>query len=236
MNLPPIPKLHPAFSYRVDQVGNERQPVLVIDNFLNSADSLVEYAAKTARFNAENGLYPGIRFPAPGLYIEAMSKHLGGLVCSVFDLPTDVRRAVKSVFSLVVNPPEQLLPPQSVPHSDSAQMNDLATVHFLCGAGHGGTSLYRHRATGFEYVDDKRLDEYRKIIARQEKMPNFPTGYMNGSNHLFEQIASYDAVFNRIIMYRCTSLHSGNIAPGFSFDPDPRTGRLTINTFIFAPK
>jgi hypothetical protein len=140
---------------------------------------------------------------------------------------------IKSVFSLVVTPPEQLQPQQSVPHTDSANMKDLATVHFLC-AGQGGTSLYRHRATGFEYVNDKRLDGYRKMIAEQEKMPDFPTGYMNGSNHLFEQIASYEAVFNRLIMYRCTSLHSGNIAPDFRFDPNPRTGRLSINTFIFA--
>lgn len=236
MNLPPIPDLHPDFSYKVDQVGNERQPVLVVDNFLRSADSLIDYCAKTATFNAEQGLYPGIRFPAPGLYIEAMSKHLGKLIYSVFDLPGNVRRGVKSVFSLVVTPPEQLLPPQSVPHSDSATMTDLATVHFLCGAEHGGTSLYRHRATGFEYVDDTRLDEYRKVIAEQEKLPDFPTGYMNGSNHLFEQIASYEAVFNRLIMYRCTSLHSGNIAPDFAFDTNPGTGRLSINTFIFTPK
>jgi hypothetical protein len=27
-------------------------------------------------------------------------------------------------------------------------------------------------------------------------------------------------------------LHSGNIAPDFLFDTNPRTGRLTINTFI----
>ena len=28
-------QLHPDFSYRVDLVGNEQQPVLVIDNFLS---------------------------------------------------------------------------------------------------------------------------------------------------------------------------------------------------------
>jgi len=236
MNLPPIPDLHPGFSYRVDHVGNEHQPVLVVDNFIGNADSLVEYAATTATFDVEKGLYPGVRFPAPGLYIEAMSKHLGGLIFSVFELPAHIRRGVKSVFSLVATRPDQLYPAQCVPHSDSAKMTDLASVHFLCGAEQGGTSLYRHKATGFEYVDDTRLDEYRTVIAAQEKMPDFPKGYMNGSNHLFEQIASYEAVFNRIIIYRCTSLHSGNIAPDFTFDPNPKTGRLSINTFIYTPK
>ena len=236
MNMPPIPALHPEFAYRVDHIGNERQPVLVIDNFFRDADSLVGYCASTAKFDAEQGLYPGLRFPAPGLYIEAMSKHLSGLIYSVFELPTGGRRGVKSVFSMVATRPDQLQPPQSVPHSDSAKMTDLAAVHYLCGAEQGGTSLYRHRATGFEYVDEQRLDGYRTVIAEQEQQSDFPTGYMNGSNHLFEQIASYDALFNRIIIYRCTSLHSGNIAPDFSFDPNPRTGRLTINTFIYTPK
>lgn len=235
MKLPQTPGLHPEFSYHVDYVGNERQPVLVIDNFIANAESLVDSASSKA-FNTEKGFYPGIRFPAPELYIDTLGKRLGALICSVFELPTDVNRYIKSVFSLVVTPPHQLLAQQSVPHSDSANMSDIASVHFLCGAHQGGTSLYRHRATGFEYVDDSRLDQYRKIIEEQEKMPDFPTGYMNGSNELFEQIASYDAAFNRIIMYRCTSLHSGNIAPSFTFDSNPRTGRLSINTFIFAPK
>lgn len=236
MNLPPIPDLHRDFSYVVDYVGNERQPVLVVDNFLSDADSLVEYSASAATFNAGQGFYPGVRFPAPSLYIGAMSKRLGKLIYSVFDLPTDVRRGVKSVFSLVTTPPSQLQPLQCIPHSDSATMSDLASVHFLCGAQHGGTSLYRHRATGFEYVDDTRLDEYRSVIVEQQKLADFPSGYMNGSNALFEQIASYDAVFNRLIMYRCTSLHSGNIPPDFTFNPDPRSGRLSINTFILSPK
>ncbi|MEN0038153.1 MAG: DUF6445 family protein [Cellvibrio sp.] len=235
MSLPPIPDLHRSFSYRVDYVGNERQPVLIVDNFLRDAESLVEYSARAAVFDAEKGLYPGTRFPTPGIYVEAMCKHLGDLIYATFEMPKDVRRKVKSVFSMVMTPPDQLLPPQCVPHSDSAKMNDLASVHYLCASVQGGTSLYRHRATGFEYVDDSRLDEYRRVIAQQEQMPDFPKGYMNGSNHLFEQIGSYDAVFNRIIMYRCTSLHSGNIAPDFRFDPNPKTGRLTVNTFIYFP-
>ncbi len=233
---PSIPALHPKFSYRVDLVGNERQPVLVIDNFLGDPDSLVEYCAKTAKFNADQGFYPGVKFPTPGLYVEAMSRHLGELIYSVFELPSGIRRGVRSAFSLVVTPPAQLLPAQSVPHSDSATMTDLASVHYLCDAGQGGTSLYRHRATGFEYVNDQRLDEYRNVIAGQMQAPDFPTGYMNGSNHLFEQIASYDALFNRMVIYRSTSLHAGNIAADFRFDPNPRTGRLTANTFIYTPK
>jgi hypothetical protein len=33
-------------------------------------------------------------------------------------------------------------------------------------------------------------------------------------------------------MYRRTSLHSPSISPDFIPDPDPRTGRLSINAFL----
>jgi hypothetical protein len=56
--------------------------------------------------------------------------------------------------------------------------------------------------------------------------------YINGDNQYYEQIGSYDAKFNRIVMYRGNVLHSANIAPDFNFDPNPRTGRLTLTSFI----
>jgi hypothetical protein len=39
-------------------------------------------------------------------------------------------------------------------------------------------------------------------------------------------------VFNRLLIYRGASLRSGNIGPGFAFDANPRTGRLTLNLFL----
>jgi hypothetical protein len=56
--------------------------------------------------------------------------------------------------------------------------------------------------------------------------------YINGSNELFEQIYSVPAMFNRFIMYRCTSLHSANISKDFQFTANPKFGRLTLNTFL----
>lgn len=55
---------------------------------------------------------------------------------------------------------------------------------------------------------------------------------MNGSNNHYEKIASFDPAFNRLIMNRGNCLHSGKTAPDFSFDPNPRIGRLTLTTFI----
>ena len=43
---------------------------------------------------------------------------------------------------------------------------------------------------------------------------------------------SEEGVFNRMLVYRRNSLHSGSIAADFVPDPNPRTGRLSINGFL----
>jgi Family of unknown function (DUF6445) len=102
----------------------------------------------------------------------------------------------------------------------------------LCSPEKGGTSLYRHQATGFEVINEARWPILYPHLVAELADDAWTKRYMNGSNPYYEQVASYEAVFNRLIMYRSTSLHSGNIAPNFDFDPNPRTGRLTLNTFI----
>ncbi|HEV8329874.1 MAG TPA: DUF6445 family protein [Steroidobacteraceae bacterium] len=57
-------------------------------------------------------------------------------------------------------------------------------------------------------------------------------GYIDGSTDLFEQIAKQDGVCNRMLVYRRNSLHSGCIEARFVPDPNPSTGRLSINSFI----
>jgi len=110
---------------------------------------------------------------------------------------------------------------------------ELAMIHYLFRADHGGTAFYRHRATGYEYVDFGRQPNYLSHVEREKAGPNAATaGYINGDTPLYERIGSQDGVFNRLLMYRRTSLHSGCIAPGFIPDSNPRTGRLSINGFI----
>lgn len=231
-------ELHPNFSYRVDVVGNEKEPVLIVDNFLNNPEMLIEYAKTNCEFNGNEsgGYYPGVRAKGPDVYIKALVKFLGPIILETFygERIKAVRPA--SFFSMVVTPPEKLSPLQCIPHFDSSNYWDLATVHYLSQNKNSGTSLYRHRATGFESVRLQRTEKYfTDVIKELENLPS-EKKYMNGSNENFEQIGSYDSEFNRIVIYRCTNLHSGNISNNFNFDPDPNTGRLTLNTFLYTSK
>ncbi|RYY76909.1 MAG: hypothetical protein EOO52_05295 [Gammaproteobacteria bacterium] len=227
-------RLHPDFFYKNYFVGNEKVPTLVVDNFLNDPQMLIKYCIDTNSFNNADSFYPGLRMPAPELYIHAIRHYLGDLIEEIFGLKKDAWRGGRSVYSMVVTPPRQMKDRQCVPHVDSFNKSDLACVHYLCGATKGGTSLYRHRKTGYEIINDGRIARYNQVAIEEGILNVTPKSYMNGSNKFFEQIACVDALFNRFVMYPANVLHSGNIAPDFDFDPNPNTGRLTLNSFIYS--
>jgi hypothetical protein len=224
--------LHKNFRYKVDYVGNEQTPVLIIDDFLVEVDSLIKLA-QSKNFNNSDTFYPGLRASAPELYLEVMDFYLHDLVADIFGLRGDKITGVKADFSIVTTPPDQLKVFQTIPHFDSTNRSELAAVHYLSPGSKAGTSIYRHRATGFESVDAARMTSYKKILEEEIQTVHGKKKYINGSNDFFEQIASYEGISNRLIMYPCTSLHSGNIPSDFVFDSNPLSGRLTLNTFIF---
>jgi hypothetical protein len=136
-------------------------------------------------------------------------------------------------YSLVTTPAERLELLQRIPHVDSLAQDGLASIHYLCRTDLGGTAFYRHRATGFESLDATRNDRYLRALAAECSGPHAPgPGYINGDTPIFAQVAKQDCVFNRLLIYRRNVLHSGCIAADFVPDANPRTGRLSINSFI----
>jgi hypothetical protein len=133
----------------------------------------------------------------------------------------------------VATPPQKLKLLQRIPHFDSVDKNGLATVHYLFKSDLGGTSFYRHRKTGFEFIDENRTFDYYSSLESENDGENMPgSGYIDGDTALFERIAEQKGVFNRLIVYRRNSLHSGSISKNFILDPNPLSGRLSISTFL----
>ena len=225
--------LHESFNARVDVVGAEREPVILIDNFLAEPEKLVEYAVEHgSEFFQDSDFYPGIRIPCPMEYVYSVYTHLKRLMFEVFQLPeTGVHG--QSFYSIVTLRPDELDEKQRIPHYDIPNRHNIAMMHFLCPNTFGGTSLYHHVGTGFECIDEQRVEEFATALSKEIQRDGPPApAYMNGDTELFCQIASYGAEFNRAIIYRSSSLHSGDIPPDYRCDPDPRTGRLSIASFF----
>ncbi len=222
----------PSIEFQKLTIGRELAPLLVIDNVFPNAEQLVELAA--GKMFVDDGThFPGTRAKAPLTYQQFVLEQMRGLFDEVFGPQKRARSFTACHFSLVTTPPEKLSHLQCIPHIDSMSGTELAFIHYLFQRDHGGTAFYRHRHTGFEVITQAREGEYFRRVAAEKAGPDEPQrAYINASTALYEQIHSETGVFNRMLVYRRNSLHSGSFVLPRAVDPNPRTGRLTLNGFI----
>nr|WP_238345968.1 DUF6445 family protein [Luteimonas saliphila] len=223
---------HPGLRLQARRIGVEGAPLLVIDQAVADPDRLVRKAAR-GHFTAQGAMFPGLRIRAPLSYEVFLEQLIRPLLAEHFGLPARARFAFPMChYSLVTLPPERLAFLQRVPHIDSVQGNGLATVHYLFRADWGGTAFYRHRATGFESVDESRSLAYFSALEQESGREDATDGYIRGDSPLFERVDAVEGVFNRLVVYRRNSLHSGDIDNARIPPADALTGRLSINSFI----
>lgn len=223
---------HPGLRLQARRIGAEGAPLLVIDQAVADPDRLVRKAAR-GHFTPQGTLFPGLRIRAPLSYEALLEQLLRPLLEPHFGLPAHGRFAFPMChYSLVTLPPERLAFLQRVPHVDSVQANGLATVHYLFRGDWGGTAFYRHRATGFETVDETRQADYFATLQQESRREDATAGYIRGDSPLFERIDAVEGVFNRLVVYRRNSLHSGDIDNARIPPADALAGRLSINSFI----
>ncbi len=226
---------HPQIQMRVDLIGAERAPVLVIDNFVSHPEGLVDAAeAAFARGSKPRSYFPGQATPAPETFALPALSYLLPTICRAFGVSGKIRNGGCD-FQILSQPPVQLDLRQKIPHIDSPDTNILASVHYLCPPAFLGTHFYRHKATGFEIITQDRLAPYEAALTAGLSQ-HAPEGYIVADTPLFARTAAYAASFNRIILFRGAMLHSAAVDPAHGFDPTARAGRLTANMFLhFSP-
>ena len=218
----------------VHEIGAERQPVMVIDNFVADPEALIEDAAALA-WGRYGPHYPGPRAPVPPVTLARFLPALVRPMAQAFKL-TAAPQLLEAYYSLVTTPPADLAPIQRMPHFDGLERERLAVLHFLSRDEGTGTAFYRHRATGYETVDSARFETYRTRLEADIARDGLPTAaYIADDTPHFEQIARFEGRFNRALVYRGHALHCAWLPEDTVFSGDPRAGRLTVNTFLTAP-
>ncbi|HEY6814712.1 MAG TPA: DUF6445 family protein [Croceibacterium sp.] len=217
-------------AFRVEHLGREREPLVVIDDFIGQVEELARIA-RLRPYEPVQG-YPGIRSRVSSTYFAARSGLLRRILAEHFELPAGAK--VESCdFSIVSKRPEDLTSGQRRPHYDAADAVLLALLHFTGDATTGGTAFYRHRRTGFETIRPERLARFQAALIEDEReFGPYPARYFHGDDERYEMIGEIEARPDRAIIYRGRLLHSGHVPVA----PDPatalETGRLTINTFL----
>lgn len=213
--------------------GAGAHPAVVVDGVTGDPGALVDIAASLAPFKRTATYYPGLRRiihrgdEAADAYVVATLERVAPFLAGGFDVESfDL---IEASFSMVTDRPERLSPAQRAPHFDSTDPDQLAVLHYLGGTAGTGTAFFRHRATGVEAVDESNLTDFVRTARRESVQLS---GYVTGSNAFFQEIGAVEAVPDRLVVYQGSLLHSGIIPADFTFETDPRRGRLTANFFL----
>jgi hypothetical protein len=217
---------------RIDYIGAERQPVIVIDDFVADVAAM-RAEAEALNYEVLGEFYPGIRAPVPPATLSQFMPPIIDLIGQTFGFGGHLN-LINAAYSIVTTSPADLAPIQRLPHYDGLDAERIALLHYLSPAAQGGTAFFRHRTTGYETVSQARYPRFAAELERDVARHGLPApSYISGDTEIFEQIASYEARVNRALIYRGHALHCGIIPADQPLSADPRYGRLTVNTFLF---
>lgn len=205
--------------------------MVCIDEFFEDPAMLVDLACNAA-FIDVGSRYPGVRAPAPQAYVNTLLEATAEVIEEAFGAPP-AEDLDLCAFSMVTTPPGKLRPIQRIPHFDGPDAGRIAFIHYLCAAEQGGTSFYRHRATGLAEITSEHVERYRNTVVEELKADSPVHSYVIDHTQFFERLFGVEAAFNRLIIYKGNALHSGDISARTVLSEDPRRGRLTINGFGF---
>lgn len=221
---------------QVQSVRIGEHAVVFIDNFLQNPEALVEIASRS-RFEpypgvAERKGYPGVRAVAPAAYSAALTALMEPLIRQNFGVPEELAlRKAECAFSLTTVAPGDLGPLQRTPHFDASTPHHMAVLLYLCNDEHGGTAFYRHKATGLQQVMPESREHFLDVYYDELNAHPPAPRYFDDSDANFEFLGMMPARFNRLVIYRGSLLHSAVVNPQRSLTSNPRTGRLTVNSF-----
>jgi hypothetical protein len=216
---------------RIEEIGRERQPVIVIENFVPNFGHL-RAAAQMMEYRTLGRHYPGLRAEVATADVEAYLAPVRDLISEVFGCPGGLD-LISAGFSIVTTRPVDLTPIQRLPHFDGWEIERIALLHYLDDAEKGGTAFYRHRSTGYETISADRHAAYDAALHRDVAQHGLPgPAYIAGDTPLYERIARFEARPNRALVYRGHLLHCADLPDTLDFTPDPGMARLTVNTFL----
>ncbi len=217
----------------VERIGDEGEPVVVVERFSPHPDRLVAEAASIP-FEVMGEFYPGVRARASRLYLEELAPILAPVVREVFGY-RDRLTFERALYSMVTTPPDRLSLAQRIPHIDGVEEGMIAILHYLSPEDRGGTGFYRHISTGFETVDAARHRPYLEALQADFARHGEPaSGYIEGDTAIFSRIAYFAPTYNRALIYRSSLLHCAAVAGDAPLPAAARAGRLTIASFLSA--
>lgn len=227
-------QVNTAIRPEIIYLGQEKTPLIMIDNFALDLSAVRQYALKSCFTQQSETYYPGQRAVLPKAYVAASLNALYQLIYQVYQVPEKLRLKPQMLFyALITQPEHSLAPLQCMPHFDTSAPYYFALLHYLNDSPHGSTGFFRHKPTGFERVTDQRRQEY--FQSAQRFIDNHgapPQRYQVQSSEHYELYYQIPYQANRLIIYPGHLLHSTLVDINTDIDSSAVTGRLTANMFV----
>jgi hypothetical protein len=221
--------LNPAAKIKKVEHQDPEIQVYLVDDFLKNPEQLVDYASSKAYFGNvgdDRTAYPGIRDRLPRPYERVK----GEMIERIYGVSNPLIH--RSMLSLTTLEPQQLSASQKIPHVDAFDDDQYGAVHYLCGAPHGGTAIYRYLPRN--KVKLRSRDRYivAEMVQQAQDDPEQHAGYLAGDTKYYKQELAVEAKFNRLVLYPANLLHCALLTSPARLEKDVTMGRLTVASFF----
>lgn len=221
-----------GLSVSVQYIGQQQTPIVVCE--LSSALStyLINHASSyRPDWSPASTIYPGIWSQVPQGFEEALLGFIQPLIARYY-FPRKAERAV-SCYAMATTEKDRLKVGQRLPHFDSFDPYQLASVLYLCDESFGGTGFFRHKSTGIEKVTRSNCAEFTRVVTEEVAEFGAPSAQYTGQcGHIFDSLFECQASVGRLVLYPSALLHAGLVNSEKNTECDPKLGRLTITSFI----
>ena len=204
---------------------------LVVDNVYKDPD-YVRGLALSLSYHRRAGAYPGYfafmsisAAPFLDLVNTLMRGTVGDYLTFTFPYKDDL------VFAIITERGSDLSPTQRRPHTDD--FCDYAGLVYLNPPGQcsGGTSFWRHRATGTEVADGVEPGALPSAVLSNGPDVGDSIGYLTESTETWELTQVLPAKYNRLVIYKSKIFHSPHYSE-HDFGSALMERRLTQNLYL----
>ena len=225
--------IHPASTVQKLTIGREQAPLLVIDNLISDAESLVELAA-TKIFGDVVTYYPGIRAKVPLTYQQFILEQFGPMFAEYFGLCGSQAAIHALPFFARDDAAGEAGATCSVfrtPIRSSAASWRSSTICSRRISGARPSTVIGRRASKSS-TKPAAWNTWPAAMKQRTDLTHRRLPTSTAIRPLYEEVCRQQGVFNRMLVYRRNSLHSACLAADFVPDANPRTGRLSVNGFL----
>jgi hypothetical protein len=217
------------------QIGTEQTPIIIIDDIAVDNTDVINYACTTSNFSDDTAtFYPGKRYPLPQPYVIIILQAVYQVICQVYQVPIELNLVpLDNNYSLLTKTEGELKLLQCMPHFDTSAPYDFAVLHYLNPAPHGNTWFFRHIPTGYERLQDDRVDQYINSAKEYAAKNGDPIqNYVTCSDKHYDFYYEVEYKPTRLVIYPGNLLDSTIVKTQTDIDSSPYTGRLTANMFV----